>query len=125
MKVRRGEIGLFVSDVARATGFYMATLGFKRVPDEHFGASDGTWEKIAAGDLVLAIFKAKTAEPAPAPSSRSGMCADIIVDDLSSAVLRLTAAGAKVGEIREWPGGRVVEFSDLDGIGWALIEMKR
>lgn len=125
MKVRRGEIGLFVSDVARSTGFYMATLGFKRVIDPHFGESDGSWEKIEAGDLVVTIFKAKANDPAPAPGSRSGMCADIVVEDLASAVLKLKAAGGKVGEVREWPGGKVAEFTDLDGIGWALIEMKK
>jgi catechol 2,3-dioxygenase-like lactoylglutathione lyase family enzyme len=125
MKVHRGEIGLFVSDVARATGFYMATLGFRRLPDPHFGESDGTWEKLQAGDLVITLFKAKTTEPAPSPGTRCGMCGDIIVDDLAAAVVKLKAAGGRIGEVRDWPGGKVVEFVDLDGIGWALIEMKR
>ncbi len=124
MKVRRGEIGLFVSDVARATGFYMATLGFKRIPDPHFGESDGSWEKLQAGDLVITIFKAQTPEQAPAPASRSGMTADIIVDDLAAAVMKLKAAGGRVGDVRDWPGGKVVEFTDLDGICWAVIEVR-
>lgn len=124
MKVRRGEIGLFVADVARSTGFYMATLGFKRIPDPHFGESDGSWEKLQAGDLVMTIFKASSPEPAPPASSRSGMTADIIVDDLAAVAMKLKAAGAKLGDVRDWPGGKVVEFTDLDGICWAVIEVK-
>jgi catechol 2,3-dioxygenase-like lactoylglutathione lyase family enzyme len=124
MKLHRGEIGLFVSDVGRATGFYMATLGFKRIEDPHFGESDGSWEKLKSGDLVITIFKAQSPEPAPAPASRSGMTADIVIDDLAPAVLKLKAAGARVGDVRDWPGGKVVEFTDLDGICWALIESK-
>ncbi|KAF0243712.1 MAG: hypothetical protein FD180_3128 [Planctomycetota bacterium] len=124
MKLRRGEIGLFVADVGRATGFYMATLGFKRIPDPHFGESDGSWEKLQSGDLIITIFKAQTPEAAPAPASRSGMTADMLIDDLGPAVMKLKAAGARVGDVRDWPGGKVVEFTDLDGICWALIESK-
>ena len=125
MPVRRGEIGLFVADIARSVGFYMATLGFQRVPDPAWGESDGTWEKIQSGDLVLTIFKGKSPAPSPAPGSQSGMCADMLTDDLDGTVKRLKAAGAKVGPIRDWPGGRVAEFTDLDGIAWSLISEEK
>lgn len=61
---------MFVADIGRATGFSMATLGFQRIKDPHFGEPDGTWEKLQAGDLAITLFKAKTSEAA-APRGRA------------------------------------------------------
>ena len=125
MQIRRSEITLFVSDIPRSVEFYTRALGFVRHADPAHGEPDGTWDKVATGDFVLAFFKAKSAEPALAPGSRPMMSADMVVDDFDAAVRGLEAVGSRMGKVRDWPEGRVVVFYDPDGIAWELISIEK
>jgi len=115
MNLGRGEINLYVQDLTRSARFYEEVFGF-RLREEAEG-----WKKLAAGDCVVVLFKAKSAGSAPPVGEVPCMSQDLHVDDLDEAVRRLRAAGAKVGEIRVWEEGRFALFTDPDGIGWELI----
>ena len=115
MELQQGEINLYVSDLERAAGFYTTALGF-----EVFESNEG-WRRLQNGPVVLTMFLSKMPGPAPAPGMQPCMTADLKVDDIEEAHARLTAAGADVGEIQDWPGGKHLMFRDLDGIGWELL----
>lgn len=125
MTIRRGEINLYVSDIPRAVDFYVKALGMKRVADPVFGEPDASWDKVGSGELTLTLFKAQSAERAVEPGARPGMTADLIVDDLDAALRRLAEAGAKVGPVRAWKMGRVMNVMDPDGNSWELISREK
>jgi len=117
VKVRQGEINLYVSNLDAAATFYADGLGF-----EVFEASDQEgYRRLRNGDVVLTFFLARSPGPADPPANKPSMTADLIVDDIQEAARRLAAAGAKVGEIKDWPGGKHLLFSDPDGISWELM----
>jgi predicted enzyme related to lactoylglutathione lyase len=115
MDLRRGEINLYVRDLARSARFYAEAFGF-RLREEAEG-----WKKMEAGDCVMVLFKAKSAGPVVPVGEVPCMSQDLHVDDLDDVIRRLRAAGAKVSEIRTWEEGRFALFTDPDGIGWELI----
>ena len=115
MQLKQGEINLYVSDLDRAAGFYADVFDF-----EVFEQDEG-WRRLRNGPVVLTMFLAKSPGPASKTGMQPGMTADMQIDDIEEAHRRLTAAGAEVSEIKDWPGGKHVLFSDLDGIGWELL----
>lgn len=125
VNIRRGEINLYVSDIPRAVKFYTEALGMRRISDPVFGEPDGSWDKVTSGELTLTLFKAQSAEHAIEPGSRPGMTADLLVDDMDLALKRLESVGAKVGEVRGWRMGRVVNVKDPDGTSWELISHEK
>ncbi len=119
MKLTRGEINLYVSDLDRAADFYVMALDFEALPGrEEVGPS---YRKVQSGEIVLTFFLAGSPGPAPATGTQPCMTTDLHVDDLDEAHRRLAAAGAEVSDITDWPGGRFMTFRDLDGLGWELL----
>jgi len=105
MKLQRGEINLYVSDLGRAADFYVEALGFEVTESP----AEGGYRKVQNGEIHLTFFL--------------GMTADLHVDDdeIEAVRDRLVAAGAKVSPLKEWAEGRHLLFSDPDGIGWELL----
>ena len=122
MELTIGEIGLHVSNVERSVRFYRDALGFERCADSAMGESDGSWQKIKSGNVVITLFALKKDEPKFAPAAGPRMTADFMVRDLDEVVARLKAAGAEVLPVQPWPNGRFTLFKDLAGIGWELLE---
>ena len=117
MKVRQGEINLYVSNLDAAATFYAEGLGF-----EVFEASDEEgYRKLQNGEVVLTLFLARQPGPAEPRAGRPSMSCDLHVDDIQETARRLAAAGARVSEIKDWPGGKHLLFSDPDGISWELL----
>jgi catechol 2,3-dioxygenase-like lactoylglutathione lyase family enzyme len=114
--MRLGQINLYVRDLDAAARFYVHALGFT-VADR--GDDFCTLE---TDRVEITLFptrgEAKAAERGTAP----GMTADLVVDDLDTAVDLIEANGGEADVAREWSGGRYTLFTDPDGIGWELIE---
>ena len=56
-----------------------------------------------------------------APGSVEGL--QVVVDDADAARAELLSRGVEAGEVQDFPWGRFVYFSDLDGNGWALQQI--
>lgn len=115
MKLRAGEINLYVADLDKAARFYQAALDFEQVERGE------SFRRMAHGDVVLTLFRARTRGPAAAPGVEPCMTADLHVDDIEEAARRLALHGARVSAIREYPGGRHLLWRDPDGISWELL----
>ncbi|MEK7466755.1 MAG: VOC family protein [Planctomycetota bacterium] len=125
MKIRRGEINLYVSDIPRAVRFYMEALGLRRIPDPMMGEPDGTWDKVGSGDLTLTFFRTVSTDRAAPRGSRPGLSADMIVDDFDAALTGLRAAGAKIEHERRAGKGGFAMFEDPDGNAWEIMTCDR
>jgi catechol 2,3-dioxygenase-like lactoylglutathione lyase family enzyme len=124
-----------VSDVDRAKGFYAEKLGFNVDVDHRAGDSfrvvqltpPGSASSISIGTGIT------TAEP----GSYQGM--HLVVDDIEAARAELTGRGVEVtepfhfGADGQTPGlhperadyGTYLSFSDPDGNGWLIQEVRR
>ena len=116
MKLRQGEINLWVTDLDRAAGFYMQAFGFEECERGE------TYRKVQHGDITLTFFRAREAEPAPDFGMGCMMTTDFITDEFDACVEGITQAGGIVQETQTNEGKRFTLFRDLDGINWELIE---
>jgi len=115
LRIRRGELNLYVRDLQRAVKFYSEALGFG------LEESEASYCKLRQGDFTLTLFRAKSEGRGDPPGTYPGMTADMLVDDLDQAVSRIEQAGGSVGPIRAYEDGRFTLFRDPDGISWELI----
>ena len=118
MAVRRGETNLYVTDLDRAASFYCEALGFELCE------SEADYRKVQHPGFTLTLFRAKNAEPAELAGTRPGMTADMLVEDIEAAVVRIESCGGNAGPVRDWEEGRFTLFRDPDGISWELIEVR-
>jgi catechol 2,3-dioxygenase-like lactoylglutathione lyase family enzyme len=105
-----------VSDVDRAKAFYTEKLGFNA--DHDHTVSDkirfvqltppGSGCSIAVGKGLIDTV----------PGSLKGV--QLVVDDIEVAHNQLRDRGVDVSDVQDFPWGRFVFFSDLDGNGWSI-----
>jgi catechol 2,3-dioxygenase-like lactoylglutathione lyase family enzyme len=108
-----------VTDQDRARDFYVDTLGFDLVRDNHMGPAQ-RWVQVAPKGGQTSITLVTWFETMP-PGSLRGLVLE--TDDLDGDVAALTARGLAVdGGIQDQPWGRFVTFSDPDGNGIVLQE---
>ncbi len=108
-----------VSDVDRAKAFY-EQAGF--VAEHDFQVTDelrfvqltppGSATSIAIGTGLSEM----------APGSVEGL--QLVVDDIEAAQKDLSERGVEVGEIQDFDWGSFVFFSDPDGNGWAVQQVR-
>jgi catechol 2,3-dioxygenase-like lactoylglutathione lyase family enzyme len=115
LKIRRGEINLYVRDLDRAARFYGDALDFELIE------SEDSFRKLQHPGFVLTLFKSKGQGHEEPVGQAPSMTADMIVDDIDTAVVRITACGGTVEAIRAYEEGRFTLFRDPDGINWELI----
>ena len=115
MRIRRGEINLYVRDLDRAARFYCDALDFV------LAESEASYRKLQQDEFVLTLFRAKGEGRGDPPGAQPGMTADMLVDDLDEAVARIEACGGQVAPVRDYEQGRFTLFRDPDGISWELI----
>jgi catechol 2,3-dioxygenase-like lactoylglutathione lyase family enzyme len=121
---RRISAQVAVSDTARARRFYEETLGLVFTP----GPGEGSWSYRCGADTILHLYLSP-----PHAGRGTGTLARWDVDDMSSAVDELTAAGVRfeaypepvatdASGIHDTGYGRVAWFKDPDGNTFALEE---
>ena len=113
--MRRGDLNVYVTDLAAAERFYGEAFGFSLVD------GDDTHRTLGVGEVTITLFAAKGG-PAPTRGTVPVMTADLLVDDLDATVAAVEAAGGVIESVADWEHGRFAIVTDPDGIGWELIE---
>ncbi len=108
-------IAYSVRDVPRAKAFYQDTVGL--VPGASFGDH---WVEFDVGATTFGIGNGESLGFEPGASNGAAF----EVDDLAAMAERLKAAGAEVGEIREFPGCSMCFARDPEGNRFALHQRK-
>ena len=119
MDVKLELVAVPVSDVDRSKNFYTEKVGFAcdvdtRVSDDLRFVQltpPGSACSIAIGEGITGA----------APGSVEGL--QMVVADVAAAREELLARGVEVSDVKEFPWGSFVWFSDPDGNGWALQQI--
>jgi predicted enzyme related to lactoylglutathione lyase len=114
-------VALPVSDVDRAKAFYTDNAGFVADHDHQVSDDIRFVQLTPPGSACsIAIGKGLT-DATVTPGSVQGM--QLVVTDIEAARDELAGRGVDVSEVKEFPWGRFVFFSDPDGNGWAVQEL--
>ncbi len=108
-----------VSDVDRAKAFYTEQVGFVADHDHQVGEDVRFVQLTPPGSACsIAIGHGITSA---APGSVEGL--QLVVADIRQAREELVGRGVEVSEVKEFPWGSFVWFSDPDGNGWAVQQL--
>ena len=112
-------VALPVTDVDRAKAFYTDQVGFKCDVDARVDDTTRFVQLTPPGSACsIAIGQGITAAE---PGSVEGL--QMVVVDVAAARDALADRGVEVSDIKEFPWGSFVWFSDPDGNGWALQQL--
>jgi catechol 2,3-dioxygenase-like lactoylglutathione lyase family enzyme len=126
MDFRLEVIAVPVSDVDRAKSFYTDKVGFNLDHDVSPTESMRVVQLTPPGSPCSIVIG--TGLPEMEPGAVRGL--QLVVTDLEAARAELVGRGLEVSEIQQLgpegsPGSRFVFFSDPDGNGWAVQEIRR
>ena len=108
-----------VADVDRAKTFYVEQAGFKLDVDHRAGDDFRVVQLTPPGSACsIALGQGITSAP---PGSVEGL--QLVVVDVHQAREELLGRGVDVSEVKEFPWGSFVWFSDPDGNGWAVQQL--
>jgi predicted enzyme related to lactoylglutathione lyase len=113
-------IALPVSDVDRAKAFY-AQAGFV-VDHDHRVSDDVRFVQLTPPGSACSIAFGEGITTA-APGSVEGL--QLVVADIHQARAELLGRGVEVSDVKEFPWGSFVWFSDPDGNGWAVQQLSQ
>lgn len=120
MDMKLELIAVPVSDVDRAKRFYTENAGFNADHDHTIGEQVRFVQLTPPGSACsIAIGRGLT--PAE-PGSAQGL--QVVVTDIEAAREQLVSNGVEASEIRDFPWGSFVFFSDPDGNGWAVQQIQ-
>jgi predicted enzyme related to lactoylglutathione lyase len=108
-----------VTDVDRAKTFYTEQLGFNADHDNRV-SDELRFVQLTPPGSACSISLG-TGITVAQPGSLEGL--QLVVDDIEAARNQLVERGVAASEIRDFPWGRFVFFSDPDGNGWAVQEL--
>ena len=108
-----------VSDVDRAKAFYTESVGFQADHD-HRVSDDVRFVQLTPPGSACSIAFGQGITTAP-PGSVQGL--QVVVDDVHRARADLQERGVEVSEVKDFPWGSFVWFSDPDGNGWAVQQL--
>jgi predicted enzyme related to lactoylglutathione lyase len=112
-------VALPVSDVDRAKAFYTEQVGFAADHD-HRVSEDVRFVQLTPPGSACSIAIGQGITSAP-PGSVEGL--QLVVADIQQARDELLGRGVEVSEVKEFPWGSFVWFSDPDGNGWAVQQL--
>jgi predicted enzyme related to lactoylglutathione lyase len=112
-------VGVPVTDVDRAKAFYTEKAGFTADHD-HAVSDEIRFVQLTPPGSACSITLGKGVTEMQ-PGSQQGL--QMVVSDIEAARAELVGRGVDVSEIRDFPWGRFVFFSDPDGNGWAVQEI--
>jgi predicted enzyme related to lactoylglutathione lyase len=108
-----------VSDIDRAKRFYVERLGFN--PDHDHTVDENTrFVQLTPPGSACSILL-DHGMTSMKPGSVDGI--QVVVADADAAREQLVANGVDASEVREFPWGRFVFFTDPDDNGWALQQI--
>jgi predicted enzyme related to lactoylglutathione lyase len=108
-----------VSDVDRAKAFYTERVGFVADHDHRVSEEVRFVQLTPPGSACsIAIGQGITSA---APGAVDGL--QLVVADIEDAREELVGRGVEVSEVKEFPWGSFVWFSDPDGNGWAVQQL--
>jgi predicted enzyme related to lactoylglutathione lyase len=108
-----------VSDVDRAKAFYTEQVGFVADHD-HRVSEDVRFVQLTPPGSACSIAIGQGITSA-APGSLEGL--QLVVADVRQARDELLSRGVEVSEVKEFPWGSFVWFTDPDGNGWAVQQL--
>jgi catechol 2,3-dioxygenase-like lactoylglutathione lyase family enzyme len=126
MEYRLEVIGVPVSDVDAARDFYTARVGFHLDHDVEPGPDMRVVQLTPPGSPCSIVLGRGL--PLGEAGAAKGM--QLVVDDIDAARAELAGRGVQITEVQQLgpegsPGSRFAFFSDPDGNGWSLQELKR
>jgi catechol 2,3-dioxygenase-like lactoylglutathione lyase family enzyme len=126
MDYRLEVIGLPVSDVDRAIDFYVNRVGFHLDHDIEPGPGMRVAQMTPPGSPTSVVIGRGL--PLGDPGTTKGM--QLVVEDIDAARADLAGRGVEITDVQQLgpegaPGSRFAFFSDPDGNGWSLQEIKR
>jgi predicted enzyme related to lactoylglutathione lyase len=113
-------VAIPVTDIDRAKAFYAEQVGFNADHD-HTVSDEIRFVQLTPPGSGCSIALGKGIVDSE-PGSVKGM--QLVVADIEAAHAHLSARGVEVSEVRDFPWGRFVFFSDPDGNGWAVQELQ-
>ena len=124
MELRLEVVQVPVSDVDRAKAFYTEQLGFNEDHDNSFSGKRVVQLTPPGSACSIVIGSGLTGMQ---PGSVEGL--QLVVTDMDSVYAELAARGVQLTDVQELgrpgrPGFRFAWFSDPDGNGWVLQEIR-
>ena len=126
MDLRLEVIGLPVQDVDAAVAFYADQVGFHVDHDIAPNETTRVVQLTPPGSPCSVVVG--TGLPLGAPGSTKGL--QLVVEDIDAARSQLAERGVEITDVQQLgpegaPGSRFAFFTDPDGNGWSLQEIKR
>jgi lactoylglutathione lyase len=113
-------IGVPVTDQDEALSFYVGTLGFEKRLDMPLPQLGSRWIEVAPPGSAVSVALVQANDSLPS-GGESGI--RFTTDDAAALHARMTAAGAAVGDLLNWPGvPPMFAFRDQDGNGLEIVE---
>jgi predicted enzyme related to lactoylglutathione lyase len=106
-----------VSDVDRAKAFYTEKAGFNADHD-HRVSDEIRFVQLTPPGSACSIALGTGLGGDMRPGSVQGL--QMVVSDIHAARAELVERGVEVSEVKEFPWGSFVFFSDPDGNGWSV-----
>jgi predicted enzyme related to lactoylglutathione lyase len=110
-----------VSDVDRAKAFYVDQAGFVLDHDHTVNENLRFIQLTPPGSACSITIGTGISDKAP--GSVGGL--QLVVTDADAARAELVSRGVAASEVQDFPWGRFTFFSDPDGNGWAVQEIRR
>jgi catechol 2,3-dioxygenase-like lactoylglutathione lyase family enzyme len=125
MEMKLEVIGVPVSDVDAAKGFYVDRVGFRLDHDVEPNADMRVVQLTPPGSPCSIVLGRGL--PLGEPGSTKGL--QLVVADIDAARAELLDRGVQVSEVQQLGpegarGSRFAFFADPDGNGWSLQELK-
>jgi catechol 2,3-dioxygenase-like lactoylglutathione lyase family enzyme len=125
MDLRLEVIGIPVSDVDTAKAFYTEQVGFRLDHDVRPAQGMRVVQMTPPGSPCSVVIG--EGMPLGEPGSTKGP--QLVVDDIDTARSTLAARGVQISPIQQLgpegaPGSRFAFFTDPDGNGWSVQELK-
>ncbi len=126
MDMKLEVIGLPVADVDRARDFYVTQVGFHLDHDITPNPTMRVVQLTPPGSPCSVVIGEGL--PQGEPGSTQGV--QLVVEDIDAARAELARRGVMISDVQQLgpegaPGSRFAFFTDPDGNGWSLQEIKR
>ena len=112
-------VAIPVADVDQALAFYTEKIGFDADHDHRVSAELRFVQLTPPGSACSISFGEGITDAEP--GSVQGL--QLVVSDINVAHASLSERGVQVSEVREFPWGSFVFFSDPDGNRWAVQQI--